>query len=265
MEHLSWCWSYSLGTTGDKPCREYFLLTLSRAVFKQFLRRFCSNDSLKLFSQIPLLHFAFSSNNAASCFPNSYPSETVGHCRPVKQFCAINDKWCWERSLCKCEEKVKWGQSANRFYSQAPSIHYHNHPPHHDHHSHGLNIISWSSLLLYYCEALANTYSGLRKGVRTFVLYDTGSLTETAWFWKCAKTQMTIHFAKDSWSVRQMPKAGVIVDVITMKICVLPCIIRIQSRPSGRSPICRHGKIWRFCRSGLKNWNILETNAAMKF
>ena len=97
VEHLSWCWSYSLGTTGDKPCREYFLLTLSRAVFKQFLRRFCSNDSLKLFSQIPLLHFAFSSNNAASCFSNSYPSETVGHCRPIKQFCAINDKWCWEK------------------------------------------------------------------------------------------------------------------------------------------------------------------------
>ena len=142
VKHLSWCRSYSLGTIGDKPCREHFLLTLSRAVFKQFLRRFCSNDSLKLFSQIPLLHFAFSSNNAAGCFSNSYPSETVGHCRPVKQFCAINDKWCWERSLCECEEKVKWGQSANRFYSQAPSIHYHNHPPHHDHHSHGLNIIS---------------------------------------------------------------------------------------------------------------------------
>ena len=53
---------------------------------------------------------------------------------------------------------------------------------------------------------------------------------------------MTIHFAKDSWSVRQMPKAGVIVDVITMKIYALPCIIRIQSRPSGRSPLCRHGK-----------------------
>ena len=39
-----------------------------------------------------------------------------------------------------------------------------------------------------------------------------------------------------------MPKAGVIVDVITMKIYALPCIIRIQSRPSGRSPLCRHGK-----------------------
>ena len=90
VKHLSWCRSYSLGTIGDKPCREHFLLTLSRAVFKQFLRRFCSNDSLELFSQILLLHFAFSSNNAASCFSNSYPSKTVGHCRPIKH---IKNTW----------------------------------------------------------------------------------------------------------------------------------------------------------------------------
>ena len=143
VKHLSWCRSYSLGTIGDKPCREHFLLTLSRAVFKQFLRRFCSNDSLKLFSQILLLHFAFSSNNAASCFSNSYPSKTVGHCRPIKQFCAISDKWCWERGQC-ASAKRKWseGQSADRLYSQAPSMHYHKHPPQHHHHSHGLNIIS---------------------------------------------------------------------------------------------------------------------------
>ena len=98
-----------------------------------------------------------------------------------------------------------------------------------------------------------------------FVLYDTRSLTETAWFWKCAKTQMTIHFAKDSWSVRQMPKAGVIVDVITMKICVLPCIIRIQSRPSGRSPICRHGKYKDFVGVVSKTGTFLKPTQQWNF
>ena len=98
-----------------------------------------------------------------------------------------------------------------------------------------------------------------------FIFYDTRSLTETAWFWKCAKTQMTIHFAKDSWSVRQMPKAGVIVDVITMKIYALPCIIRIQSRPSGRSPICRHGKIWRFVGVVSKTGTFLKPTQQWNF
>ena len=36
------------------------------------------------------------------------------------------------------------------------------------------------------------------------------------------------------------PEAGVIVDLITMKICVRPCIPRIQSRPSGITPICKY-------------------------
>ena len=98
-----------------------------------------------------------------------------------------------------------------------------------------------------------------------FIFYDTRSLTETAWFWKCAKTQMTIHFAKDSRSVRQMPKAGVIVDVITMKICVLPCIIRIQSRPSGRSPICRHGKYKDFVGVVSKTGTFLKPTQQWNF
>ena len=45
----------------DKPCREHFLITLSQIVFKQFLRRFCSSDSLELFSQTfsgCILHFS---------------------------------------------------------------------------------------------------------------------------------------------------------------------------------------------------------------
>ena len=107
--------------------------------------------------------------------------------------------------------------------------------------------------------------SGLKKGVRTFVLYDTGSLTETAWFWKCAKTQMTIHFTKDSWSVRQMPKAGVIVDVITMKICVLPCIIRIQSRPSGRNPICNINILWEWSQKLEHCWNQCSNEILVSF
>ena len=87
----------------------------------------------------------------------------------------------------------------------------------------------------YYCEALANIYSGLRKGVRTFVLYDTGSFTETAWFENVLKS-------RGPYILQKIldPEAGVIVDLITMKVCALPCIPRIQSRPSGITPICKY-------------------------
>ena len=41
----------------DKPCREHFLIILSQIVFKQFLKRFCSNDSLELFHKHFLVAF----------------------------------------------------------------------------------------------------------------------------------------------------------------------------------------------------------------
>ena len=151
MEDLS-CDSVPLGPFESPSliltvCMHY-ACPLNLAVTRDHLSLNSSDDFAQAslsncFHKYFLLHFAFSSNNAASCFSNSYPSKTVGHCRPIKQFCAISDKWCWERGQC-ASAKRKWseGRSADRLYSQAPSMHHHNHPPQHHHHSHGLNIIS---------------------------------------------------------------------------------------------------------------------------
>ena len=57
MKHLSQCWHYSLEIICDKPCGEHFLIILSQTVFKQFLKRFCSNDSLELFHKHFLVAF----------------------------------------------------------------------------------------------------------------------------------------------------------------------------------------------------------------
>ena len=151
MEDLS-CDSVPLGPFESPSliltvCMHY-ACPLNLAVTRDHLSLNSSDDFAQAslsncFHKYFLLHFAFSSNNAASCFSNSYPSKTVGHCRPIKQFCAISDKWCWGRASVQAQRESE-GQFADRFYShlQAPNMYRHNHPHHHHHHSHGLKIIS---------------------------------------------------------------------------------------------------------------------------
>ena len=62
-----------------------------------------------------------------------------------------------------------------------------------------------------------------------------------------------------------MPEVVIIVDVTTMKMCVPPCIIRIQAARQAKVLCIDMGKFGDFVGVVSTNGNILKTNAAMKF